>query len=137
MIGLSMRRGERTSVQPERDYRLTLESRCHRITVFGALDSDYNYVESLQHLLQFAGEVIESAVLRFSRSLVLRAAALDFYELALDLPITLGLPVLTLPSPTLTYVCLLSTEAASLSRICGIIGRRVAIQQASSHVPSC
>lgn len=62
---------------------------------------------------------------RFPTSLVLRTAALTFYERLLDLPLALDLPLVVLPSPAFTYTCLLSNELMSLSRICGIVARYV------------
>lgn len=63
------------------------------------------------------------AIQRFPTSLVLRTAALSFYESALALPLELDLPVIVLPSPAFTYICLLAGEVMSVSRICGIVAR--------------
>ncbi|KAG0659206.1 hypothetical protein C6P46_005259 [Rhodotorula mucilaginosa] len=93
-----------------------------RITAFGALDLD-SYLDSLQAVIDSAGHIIETAVSSHPSSLVLRSAALDFHRVALDLPLELGLPVVSLPSPTLTHVCLLANDVSSLSEICGLIHR--------------
>ncbi|GAA5912051.1 hypothetical protein JCM8208_006469, partial [Rhodotorula glutinis] len=92
-------------------------------TAFGRLEPDGRYLEGLERLLECADEVILSATARHPTSLVLRTAALSFYESALVLPLELDLPVVILPSPTFTYLCLLSSEVMSVSRICGIIAR--------------
>lgn len=60
---------------------------------------------------------------RHPTSLVLRTAALGFYESTILLPLELDLPVVILPSPAFTYLCLLSNELMSVSRICGIVAR--------------
>lgn len=97
-----------------------------RITAFGALDLD-SYLDSLQAVIDSAGHIIETAVSSHPSSLVLRSAALDFHRVALDLPLELGLPVVSLPSPTLTHVCLLANDVSSLSEICGLIHRYVCL----------
>ncbi|KPV72872.1 uncharacterized protein RHOBADRAFT_55543 [Rhodotorula graminis WP1] len=92
-------------------------------TAFGRLDADGQYLASLESFLEFTDEVILSATARHPTSLVLRSAALGFYESTLLLPLELDLPVIVLPSPIFTYLCLLSNELMSVSRICGIIAR--------------
>ncbi|GAA5944947.1 hypothetical protein JCM3775_005508, partial [Rhodotorula graminis] len=92
-------------------------------TPFGRLDADGQYLASLKSFLEFTDEVILSATARHPTSLVLRSAALGFYESTLLLPLELDLPVIVLPSPMFTYLCLLSNELMSVSRICGIIAR--------------
>ncbi|GAA5845863.1 hypothetical protein JCM9279_002404 [Rhodotorula babjevae] len=91
-------------------------------TSFGRLDPSVDYFASLESLLKCTDGVILDATVRYPTSLVLRTAALDFYESALLLPLELDLPVVILPSPAFTYLCLLSNELVSVSRICGIVG---------------
>ncbi|GAA6002019.1 uncharacterized protein JCM10292_001800 [Rhodotorula paludigena] len=93
------------------------------ITAFGMLDGNVQYLEALQGILASGDTFILSATCRFPNSLVLRTAALTFYERLLDLPLALDLPLIVLPSPAFTYTCLLSNELMSLSRICGIVAR--------------
>ncbi|GJN94703.1 hypothetical protein Rhopal_007794-T1 [Rhodotorula paludigena] len=93
------------------------------VTAFGMLDGNVQYLDALQGILAFGDAFILSATCRFPTSLVLRTAALTFYERLLDLPLALDLPLVVLPSPAFTYTCLLSNELMSLSRICGIVAR--------------
>ncbi|GAA5988393.1 hypothetical protein JCM10908_003546 [Rhodotorula pacifica] len=93
-----------------------------RTTAFGALDLP-SYLDSLQAVVDSAGHIIDTVVPAHPDSLTLRSAALGFYRVALDLPIELGLPITSLPSPILTHICLLADDVASLSEICGLIHR--------------
>ncbi|GAA5861616.1 hypothetical protein JCM1840_005207 [Sporobolomyces johnsonii] len=90
-------------------------------TAFGALDAQAPDLDSLQSVLDFVDRLIAVATLKHPTSLLIRTSALTFYETALTLPLEHGLPVVVLPTPAFTYLSLLSTEAMSVSRICGII----------------
>ena len=61
----------------------------------------------------------------FPESVTLRSAALSFYEASLSLPLEHELHVVAIPSPSVTYTCLLASESMSISRICGIIAKSV------------
>ncbi|GAA6030666.1 hypothetical protein JCM8097_006262 [Rhodosporidiobolus ruineniae] len=91
-----------------------------RRTAFGQLDHGKPYLGSLQSILDYADSTITAATHRFPASLILRSAAFTFYETALDLPLEHGLPVIVFPSATLGYTALLSGEAMSVSRVCGL-----------------
>ncbi|BGP20883.1 hypothetical protein JCM10213_003381 [Rhodosporidiobolus nylandii] len=92
-------------------------------TAFGRLDDAGLYVPSVQSLLDLADRVITSATRRFPSSLILRSAALSFYEAAVAVPLEHGLAAAVLPSSLFVFTCLLSGEVMSLSRICGLITR--------------
>eukprot|EP01122_Echinamoeba_exundans_P007387 TRINITY_DN2263_c0_g2_i2.p1 TRINITY_DN2263_c0_g2~~TRINITY_DN2263_c0_g2_i2.p1 ORF type:complete len:846 (-),score=118.11 TRINITY_DN2263_c0_g2_i2:1033-3570(-) len=50
-------------------------------------------------------------------------AILDFFDLVSRLHSRFALPFVVTPSPAIVYRCLLSSNAAALSRICGILAR--------------
>lgn len=123
--------------------RVDADGVCCSTTPFGRLDSSAPHVSSLESILKLTDELILDATAvrhalslgpplrkpdsdpsqRHPTSLVLRTAALSFYESTILLPLELDLPVVILPSPAFTYLCLLSSELMSVSRICGIVAR--------------
>lgn len=57
----------------------------------------------------------------FPSSIPLRCASFAFHETALSLPLEYDLPVVIVPNPTFTYICLFADDAMSVSRIAGVI----------------
>ncbi|GAA5932676.1 hypothetical protein JCM1841_006934 [Sporobolomyces salmonicolor] len=88
---------------------------------FGALDAQTQDLDAVQSVLDFVDRLIAVATQKHPTALLIRTSALTFYETALTLPLEHGLPAVVLPSPVFTYLSLLSNEAMSVSRICGIV----------------
>lgn len=59
----------------------------------------------------------------FADPVGVQQAILDFFDLVSRLHSRYGLPFVVTPSPAIVYRCLLSSNAAALSRICGILAR--------------
>lgn len=59
----------------------------------------------------------------FSDNVSIQHSILNFFDLVSRLHSRYALPFVVTPSPAIVYRCLLSSNAASLSRICGILAR--------------
>ncbi|CAG8659270.1 7903_t:CDS:10, partial [Ambispora leptoticha] len=89
--------------------------------IFGQLDPDVDYMESIQKFILYCDDISIVALEVENDDITVQHAVLSLYERVISLQIENNWDKLVMPSSSIIYRCFFSSSGMALSRVCEII----------------